>query len=82
MLVVRKSDNCARYVVLQCPGDDGTCAAVMLSSGTELSVDAAMAAARRAAIRIDVMLAERRRVSGYVDFRRSRSVPAGAHAEG
>ena len=60
-LVVRKYDSCARYVVLQPSGYGGTCAQVMLSSGTEPNPNAAMVAAERAATRTVYMLSERRR---------------------
>jgi hypothetical protein len=70
-LIVRKSDNCARYVILRCTGHDVSCAEAMLSSGTEPSVDAAIAAARKAATRIDIMLTERRRAAIQMDRRLS-----------
>jgi hypothetical protein len=60
-LVVRKYDSCARYVVLQPDGCGGTCAQVMLSSGTEPNPNAAKIAAERAATRTVCMLSERRR---------------------
>jgi hypothetical protein len=72
-LIVRKSDNCARYVILRCPGYDVSGAEVLLSSGTEPSVDAAIVAARKAATRIDIMLTERRRAVVQMDHR-SRSI--------
>ena len=58
-LIVRRSDACARYVILQRGRSGGMCAEVMLSSGTEANVEAAMVAAKRVATRIDFMLAER-----------------------
>ena len=81
-LIVRKSDNCARYVIFQRAGYGGSCAEVMLSSGTEPNVDAAIAAARKAATRIDIMLTERRRSAVHADIRRSRSERANAKVEG
>ena len=60
-LVVRKYDNCARYVVLQPGGYGGTCAQDMLSSGTEPNPNAAMVAAEKAATRTVYMFSERRR---------------------
>ena len=81
-LIVRKSDNCARYVILQRAGYGRSCVEVMLSSGTESNVDAAMVAARKAATRIDIMLTERRRSAVHADIRRSRFVRANAHVEG
>ena len=60
-LVVRKSDAYARYVILKPAGYGGSCAEVMLSSGTEPNVEAAIVAATKVAARIDLMLAERRR---------------------
>jgi hypothetical protein len=59
-LVVRKSDAYARYVILKRAGDGGSSAEVMLSSGTEPNVEAAIVAATKVATRIDLMLAERR----------------------
>ena len=58
-LIVSKSDAYARYVILKRAG--GSCAEVMLSSGTEPNVEAAIVAATKVATRIDLMLAERRR---------------------
>jgi hypothetical protein len=69
-IIVRKSDGCARYVILQSTGY-GSCAEAMLSSGTEPNVDAAILSARRAATRIDVILAERRKSPIHVDSGRS-----------
>jgi hypothetical protein len=80
-LVVRKSDNCARYVILRRAGYGKSCAEIMLSSGTEPNVDAAIAAARKAATRIEIMLTERHRVAIQM-VHRSRSVRADAHVEG
>ena len=60
-LVVRKYDSCARYVVLQPDGCGGTCAQVMLSSGTEHNPNAVMVAAESATTRTVYMLSERRR---------------------
>ena len=77
-IIVRKSDGCVRYVILQL-ADSGSCAEVMLSSGTEPTVDAAISAARRAATRIDVMLTARRKSAIHVDNRRS--VRADVHLE-
>ena len=48
-LIVRRSDACARYVILQRGRSGGMCAEVMLSSGTEANVEAAMVAAKRVA---------------------------------
>ena len=53
-IIVRKSDGCARYVILQSAGY-GLCAEVMQSSGTEPNVDAAIEATRRAAARIHAL---------------------------
>ena len=77
-IIVRKSDGCARYVILQSAGY-GSCAEVMLSSGTEPNVDAAILAARRAATRIDVMLTARRKSAIHADAHRS--VRADVHLE-
>jgi hypothetical protein len=60
-LIVRKSDAYARYVILGRSGHGGSSAEVMLSSGTETNVEAAILAATKVAARIDLMLAERRR---------------------
>jgi hypothetical protein len=60
-LIVRKSDAYARYVILKRAGHGGSCAEVMLSSGTEPNVEAAIVAATKVAARIDLMLAGRRR---------------------
>jgi hypothetical protein len=60
-LVVRRAGNCARYVVLQPCGHAETRAEIMLSSGIEPTVSAAMVAAERAAARTLFLLAERRR---------------------
>jgi hypothetical protein len=81
-LIVRKLDNCARYMILQRAGDGRPCAEVMLSSGTESNVDAAITAARKAATRIDIMLTERRRLAVHADLRRSRSERTNANVEG
>jgi hypothetical protein len=77
-IMVHKSDGCARYVILHSAGD-GSCAEVMLSSGTEPSVDAAIVSARRAATRIVVMLSARR--SSAIDVDARRSVPADIRLE-
>jgi hypothetical protein len=69
-LIVRKLDNCARYIIVQRVYDGTSCVEVLLSSGTEPNVDAAIAAARKAATRIDIMLFERRRLAVYSDSRR------------
>jgi hypothetical protein len=66
-LIVRKSDDCARYVILQRAGYGESRAEVMLSSGTEPNLDAAIAAALEAATRIDTMLTERRRSAVHAD---------------
>jgi hypothetical protein len=58
-LIVRKSDACARYLILQCDRDGRFKADVMLSSGTEPNVQAAIVSAKRVATRIDLMLSER-----------------------
>ncbi len=60
-LIVRKSDAYARYVIIKRAGYGGSCDEVMLSSGTEPNVEAAIVAATKAAPRIDLMLAERHR---------------------
>ena len=60
-LVVRKSDADARYVILKRAGYGRSSAEVILSSGTEANVEAAIVAATKVAARIDAMLAERRR---------------------
>jgi hypothetical protein len=80
-LIVRKLDNCARYVIVRRADDDGSCAEAMLSSGTDPSVDAAIAAARRAAARTEVMLAARRRLDIQM-VHRSRTVLSDDHVEG
>ena len=80
-LIVRKLDNCARYVFLR-RADDRSYAEDMLSSGTEPSVDAAIGAARRAAARIGIILTERSRLVVHVDLRRLWSVAADTRAEG
>ena len=60
-LVVRRAGTCARYVVLQ-PCDHAEAPAeIMLSSGTEPTMSAAMAAAERAAGRAILLLSERQR---------------------
>lgn len=69
-IIVRKSDGCARYIILQSTGS-GSYAEAMLSSGTEPNVDAAILSARRAATRIDVILAARRKSAIDVDAHRS-----------
>jgi hypothetical protein len=62
-LIVRKSDIYARYVILQCADHGGSSGNIMLSSGTEPSVEAVMVAAERVATRINLTLADRRRVN-------------------
>ena len=79
-LIVRKSDACARYVIVR--RAHSGCSESMLSSGTEPNVEAAMAAARRVATRIDVMLAERSTSMVHMDNRRITSVLAPLHKEG
>jgi hypothetical protein len=60
-LVVRRASACARYVVLQACGYAEARDEIMLSSGTEPTVSAAMAAAERAAARTLFWLGERQR---------------------
>ena len=64
-LVVRKSDADARYVILRRAGNGRSSVEVMLSSGTEPNVEAAIVAATKVAARIDSMLAERRRTATF-----------------
>jgi hypothetical protein len=59
-LIVRSSRDCARYMILRRATDNGECPEVLLESGTESNLNAAMVAARRAATRIEGMLADRR----------------------
>jgi len=66
-LVVRKFDSGARYAVLQRANHDGSSDDIMLSSGTESSLEAAVVAAERVATRIALILTERRRVTVQVD---------------
>ena len=80
-LIVRRSDTCARYVILRRTGDGGTCTEVMLSSGTEPNVEAAMVAAKKVATRIDAMLAERHRSLAHVGDHRIMSVRAETRME-
>jgi hypothetical protein len=65
-LIVRRSDSYARYVILKRVGHGVSCAEVMLSSGTEPNVEAAMVAAAKVAARIGVILAERRRTAAHL----------------
>lgn len=65
-LIVLKSDTGARYMILQRNRDGRMNPEVMLSSGTEPNVEAAIVAATRVAARIDLMLAERRRTVMHV----------------
>ena len=60
-LVVCRASTCARYVVLQPCGYAEARAEIMLSSGTEPTMSAAMAAAERAAGRAILLLSERQR---------------------
>ena len=80
-LIVRRSDTCARYVILRRTGYGATCTEVMLSSGTEPNVEAAMAAAKKVATRIAAMLAARRRSLPHVDDHRIMSVRTGSRVE-
>ena len=57
-LVIRKSSDCARFLVFREP-HDGACPNVLLASGTEADVSAAKIAARRTAMRIGVVTATR-----------------------
>jgi hypothetical protein len=59
-LIVRRSDSYARYVILKRVGHGVSCAEVMLASGTEPNVEAAMVA------RIGVILAERRITAAHL----------------
>jgi hypothetical protein len=65
-LIVRRSDSYARYVILKRVGHGASCAEVMLSSGTEPNVEAAMVATAKVAARIGVILAERRRTAAHI----------------
>jgi hypothetical protein len=47
-LIIRQFDGCARYLIVR-RGKDGASGEIMLASGTEPSVDAAMMAAERRA---------------------------------
>ena len=80
-LIVRRSDTCARYVILRRTGYGGTCTEVMLSSGTEPNVEAAMAAAKKVATRIAAILAARRRSLPHVGDHRIMSVRTGSRVE-
>ena len=65
-LIVRKSDAYVRYIVIKRAGYGGSCDEVMLSSGTEPNVEAAIVAATKVATRIDLMLTERHRPMIYL----------------
>jgi hypothetical protein len=62
-LVIRKAEGCVRYLILRRSPRNGGFPEIMLSSGTESNLDAAMMAARRVAIRIESILAERQRIA-------------------
>jgi len=62
-LVIRQFDDCARYLIVRSTTQGGTCDEIMLASGTEPSVHAAMTAAERTAKRIEPTLAEQPRSS-------------------
>lgn len=59
-LVIRRCDGYARYLILHRTTHGGTYPEIMLGSGTESDVRTAMIAARRAAMRIAFILAERK----------------------
>ena len=65
-LIVRRSDSYARYVILKRAGQSISCTEVMLSSGTEANVEAAIVAATKVAARIGLMLAERHRTATHL----------------
>lgn len=57
-LLVRSSDDCARFLIVHQSTHDNSYSN-LLASGTESNVNAAMAAARKAATRIEYILADR-----------------------
>jgi CheY-like chemotaxis protein len=57
-LVIRQFDDCARYLIIRSITQGSACGEIMLASGTEPSVHAAMAAAERTAKRIEPTFAE------------------------
>ena len=57
-LVVRQFDGCARYLVVRTSLEGDKYGDILLASGTELNVNAAMTAARRTASRIQSILAK------------------------
>ena len=61
-LTVSRRGSWVRYMILQPACGDGRPCEVILSSGTEPDVDAAIVAAEKVAARIDFMLAERSRL--------------------
>ena len=62
-LVIRQFDDCVRYIIVRSTTEGGTCGEIMLASGTELSVEAAMMAAERTAGRFEPTSAEHPRSS-------------------
>lgn len=62
-LIVCKFDACARYLIVQSATQGRPSTGIMLASGTEPSVDAAMMAAERVARRFEPTLAKQSRSS-------------------
>ena len=74
-LIVRQFDGCVRYLVVRTAPEGGRYGDIMLASGTELNVSAAMTAARRRASSIEPILAKRHSIidSDRMDERISRT---------
>jgi hypothetical protein len=66
-LMVRKSDGHARYLVLGRFADGRASSEIMLASGTEPNVRAAIEAAERTATRIAPIIAARLKVVAHLD---------------
>ena len=66
-LMIRKADNCARYLVFGRVGSDEAACEIMLASGTEPNVSEAMMAAERTAARIEPIFAGRLKTVARID---------------
>ena len=66
-LIVRQFDGCARYLVVRTAPEGDKYRDTMLASGTASDVNAAMAAARRTASRIQSILAKHPKIMTSAD---------------
>jgi hypothetical protein len=64
-LIFSEADNCTRFLIYQPALLSRTQFDILLASGTEANERAAMAAAKRAAIRIEWILAERQKAVAH-----------------